>query len=443
VFYFYSKPATKITLSLTGISGMDKISSRHIIHQRIFYYCCLALVFLLPVYGRVIPPIIALIVLNWLIEGRFIKTFPQVFKDRGRWWTFSFSLFYLLYLAGLLYSSNYQYGMFDLEIKLSLFVFPLLFSTLDKSMFNPTEIRSVCKMFVTGCFTGSVILLIHALFNKLLYNTENAFVYSNLSWSFHPSYFAAYLTFAIAIAADHLFLHHNTMNMKVKTGLIILVLFFFAVVFLLSSKAGIGSLFLLAFVYILLVMFRIKKIMAGIVLIIGSVLCFYAAFNLFPYAVMRIGKANTTATLNESSLGGDNSSTPERLIIWKNSWEIIRQHFITGVGTGNVKDELLKKYKEKNLKVLYEQKLNTHNQYLETFIALGIIGLLALLAMLILPAIRAVRTMNYLYFVFLVIFSFNILVESMLEIQAGVVFFAFFNSFFFRTGNGLGKSTNN
>jgi len=233
------------------------------------------------------------------------------------------------------------------------------------------------------------------------------------------------------------------MTLQAKFGLMMLVLFFFIFVFLLSSKAGIGSLILITVLYILFVMFRIRMIKLSIGLIFISTLCFYAAFHLFPHVLMRFTKANTVITLNESSMRTDTTSTTERIVIWKTSWEIIRHHFVFGVGTGNVKDELMKQYKETNLQVLYKHKLNTHNQYLETFIALGIIGFLALLAMLIIPAVRAIRTMNYLYFVFIVLFSFNILVESMLEIQAGVVFFAFFNSFFFWTGSGWIKSTNN
>lgn len=419
---------------MTRILQMDKISSRHIIHRRIFYYGCIALVFLMPVYGRLLPPIIALMVLNWLIDGRFIKTFPQIFKNRKRWWTFSFALIYIMYLVGLLFSSNLQYGWFDLQIKLSLLIFPLLFATLDETVFDSAKISFICKMFVAGCFSGSILLLSHALFNQLVNHTGNAFVYSMLSWSFHPSYLAAYITFAIAIIADFIFRNYQMMTWKIKTGLTILILFFFTFVFLLSSKAGIGSLILTTVLYILFVMFRKKMIKLSIGLLIITALCFYTAFNLFPYVLLRINEISIIPSLNESTLGNDTRSTPERLVEWKTSWEIIKQHFIFGVGTGDVKDELMKKYKEKNLQVLYDRKLNTHNQYLETFIALGILGVLVLIAMLILPAIRAVWKGNYLYFVFIIIFGFNILVESMLEIQAGVVFFAFFNSFLFWTG---------
>jgi hypothetical protein len=51
--------------------------------------------------------------------------------------------------------------------------------------------------------------------------------------------------------------------------------------------------------------------------------------------------------------------------------------------------------------------------------------------MLFLPAVAAFRRKDYIYFFFIILFSMNILVESMFENQAGVVFYAFFNSLLF------------
>jgi len=76
-------------------------------------------------------------------------------------------------------------------------------------------------------------------------------------------------------------------------------------------------------------------------------------------------------------------------------------------------------------------RLNAHNQYLQTYIALGIPGALLLILMLVLPGWLAVRRIHFIYFSFLAVFAFNILVESMLEVQAGVIYYAFFNSLFF------------
>jgi hypothetical protein len=58
---------------------------------------------------------------------------------------------------------------------------------------------------------------------------------------------------------------------------------------------------------------------------------------------------------------------------------------------------------------------------------LGLPGIATLLLMLILPMIAAFRNRYFLYFVFLLLFSLNILSESMFEIQAGVIWYAFFN----------------
>ena len=111
--------------------------------------------------------------------------------------------------------------------------------------------------------------------------------------------------------------------------------------------------------------------------------------------------------------------------------EIISKHVIFGVGTGDVKDALMESYKEHQDVKILSQKLNAHNQYLQTFISLGIFGLILLLYMLFFPAIRAFRQKDFLFMIFLAIFAVNIMVESMLENQAGVIFYALFNALLF------------
>ena len=83
------------------------------------------------------------------------------------------------------------------------------------------------------------------------------------------------------------------------------------------------------------------------------------------------------------------------------------------------------------MKTAYDEKLNTHNQYLQTTIALGMVGFIILVLSLLAPLVQAIKKRNQLYVLFLLLFIINILVESMLETQAGVIFFAFFNSLIF------------
>ena len=135
---------------------------------------------------------------------------------------------------------------------------------------------------------------------------------------------------------------------------------------------------------------------------------------------------------HEETLSVDShESSAARILVWKAAMEVIKDDPIIGVGTGDVKKELRKVYKEKNIESAYEDHLNAHNQYIQTTVALGIIGLLVLLSFFFLPIIYAYKNNNPLYIIFLALVGFHFLFESMLERQAGVVFYAFFNSLLF------------
>ena len=53
---------------------------------------------------------------------------------------------------------------------------------------------------------------------------------------------------------------------------------------------------------------------------------------------------------------------------------VIKKNLFFGVGTGDVKDELIKGYKYYNFQAGFQKQYNCHNQYLQFFVAFGIIG---------------------------------------------------------------------
>lgn len=73
--------------------------------------------------------------------------------------------------------------------------------------------------------------------------------------------------------------------------------------------------------------------------------------------------------------------------------------------------------------------LNTHNQYFETIISLGIIGLILLLGYFIVPIFIMIKNKNFsiIYLIFILIISFNAFFEAIFERQCGIIFFNFFN----------------
>ena len=409
---------------------MNNQNRRKLFHQKIFYILVLSIVFFIPLFGRILPTLIFLLCLNWLAEGSWIKTISLLFKERNRSGMISFSVLYLLYILGLSYSTNMDYGLFDLEVKFSLFLFPLMFATAEPFYLQKETSTAILFFFIAGCFTVTLLLYAHALYAFAAYHTEDAFYYTKLSWYFHPSYLAMYVTFAIAILAYWLLEAYPVFNRYQLPGILLLIVHFFIFIVFLNSKAGLIALFMVIFIYALLFVIVKRTWIYGAVTIVAAGLLFLGCLTLFPNVVERVRQSGSDIHAMDSA-GKDPRSTAERIAIWKCSMEIISKHVIFGVGTGDVKDALMESYKEHQDVKILSQKLNAHNQYLQTFISLGIFGLILLLYMLFFPAIRAFRQKDFLFMIFLAIFAVNIMVESMLENQAGVIFYALFNALLF------------
>jgi len=76
-----------------------------------------------------------------------------------------------------------------------------------------------------------------------------------------------------------------------------------------------------------------------------------------------------------------------------------------------------------------DSRLRAHNQYLSIAVAFGIVGLVWFLITLFYPIFLCGKSKSYLYVSFLLIAIVSFLTEDTLETQAGVTFYAFFNSF--------------
>lgn len=123
-------------------------------------------------------------------------------------------------------------------------------------------------------------------------------------------------------------------------------------------------------------------------------------------------------------------SLMQRFEYWKAGWNIFLENKWLGVGTGDL-PLAYKTYYEKTNSLLEESfRRRAHNQYLTMAVAFGVFGFLWFLFSLFYPLIAVHFKPGYIYFVFLLIALLSFISEDTLESQAGVTFFAFFNSFF-------------
>jgi O-antigen ligase len=405
-------------------------SRRPEIHRKIFIFSAMGTAFFLPVYGRIVPVMIVFMVLNWL--AGFFANGPGVKNDgqKSNFNILGFAGFYLLYLAGMAYTSNFNYAWFDLEVKLSLLIFPLIFATTPVGFVTRKELNRILWAFVAGCFLGSVILLIHAALAFFIDHTEGAFFYTRLAWYFHSTFLSIYYNFAIVIMAGWWFLlpEGKSVEKWAITGLIFL---FGGMVLLLSSKAGQLTLASIILIMAVIGWFSARRKKLSLWLVGYGLIILLSGLLLAPGLFSRYAAVRKAIAENPRNHRVTAESNADRLVVWSTAVSIIREHWMCGVGTGDVKDELVKGYQERNALPAIQHKYNAHSQYLQTFITLGLPGLLFFILMMAIPAIRAFQKKYWLYLLFLIIFSVNALTESVLEVQAGVVFYAFFNAFLF------------
>lgn len=119
-----------------------------------------------------------------------------------------------------------------------------------------------------------------------------------------------------------------------------------------------------------------------------------------------------------------------RLYFWQAALQIIKTQPLFGVGTGDVQQELNKMYISTNSPLEPEWYKRPHNQFLTIAVALGITGLLIFLISLIYPIVTLKNDLPKLYFPFFIIAFLSFFLEDTLETQAGLSFYAFFNTFF-------------
>jgi hypothetical protein len=136
--------------------------------------------------------------------------------------------------------------------------------------------------------------------------------------------------------------------------------------------------------------------------------------------------------LDEYRKSGDptGSSLMQRLEFWKASWGIIKDHWLTGVGTGDMNEAFQQQYEKMNSKLAPDQRWRSHNQFLSIFVGFGIFGLLWFLFAILYPPIALGKFKDYFFLVFFIIAILSMMPEDTIESQLGVTFFAFFYSFF-------------
>ncbi len=357
----------------------------------------------------------------------------QQFKNEKYLWLLP--AFYGLHVLGVLWSTNYAQAGLDLQIKMTLLLLPIILSSFQIDALFMNKVR---RYFIGGVLVSSIYLLAIAFYSYFTTGKVTVFFYSELSDSImHPTYFSLYLNAALLFVFHEMLLSSHRRTIWMGAAFMIV---FFVMIVLLSARTAEATAFIS-----LLVMIVLYWKQKGSYRFIYPLLFVFAVTTVSQVLLLkysnRFSQVEVAVKNTEPVIASSYNSTTGRIEIWKETISILPQYWMIGTGTGDVKDVLNTTYHENNFSYGYEKSLNTHNQYLQSFLALGIIGLLLFVLAILIPWLMR---SNYhpLLLMLLFIFALNCLTESMLEAQRGAIFFALMISIFGRKIELNSKSSN-
>jgi O-antigen ligase len=259
-----------------------------------------------------------------------------------------------------------------------------------------------------------------------------SFISTRFSYQHHPSYASVFYTFALLVSWNQR--KKNAENYSLYWLIPFSIIQLFAILACMSLA---GLLFLLVFFLAVFIHFLSTKIGKKKTLLFTAIspIVFYVLVLITPPLKSQWDDAkhftvdfiDNPTTFVSDTTNADNGSSV-RLIMWTISTQVLTEHPL-GVGTANVDDYLYTKLTKLKQYKLAKKYYNPHNQYLQSGIEIGVIGLAVLLLLLIKATNLAWKQRNYLLLFIVVNLAFNMLFESMLQRQSGIVFYTFWITF--------------
>lgn len=333
---------------------------------------------------------------------------------------------YLILLAYAMFGFANERASEILEIKLSYIAVPIM-AFLIKPI-TTIQLERVYKWFVLGCFVFDVIAITHA---SILFNSTGDpanLYYQGLSWYIHPSYQGLYHCFAIYLLARSVFSTPMFAGSHVISFLLIII--YSMMLAALASKAGIiclGALGL-GFMWYSVVKKRAMKFIMPLTLAV--VMAIFLINTILAGVASRMTEASKDvgAWVNSGSeevmQTTAYSSVTLRLVAWTSAFQVLLSNPF-GVGTGRASNFLDDYYISHQQPYAASHHLNAHQQFLQHGLDLGWMGILLLIITFLSLARHLLRVGNYAGLVFCFLCAVNFMLESMLETQAGIIFFFF------------------
>lgn len=182
----------------------------------------------------------------WLFEGRYKQKLKAIFSNKALLVLISF---YILHLIGLLYTSDLNYGLKDIRVKLPLLFLPIVFATSEP--LENSKVNSIIRIFIAATLISTLIS-----FGIFLAKEVNDF--RNLSPFL--SHIRLSLNVCLAILfAGHFIYSKQVSNSNMKFVYVVAIIWLVLFLIMIESISGLFILFFVIMVISIYGAFKMKS----------------------------------------------------------------------------------------------------------------------------------------------------------------------------------------
>ena len=190
-----------------------------------------------------------LLLANWLVEFRYREKWRKVLSNRALQ---VFLLIFALHVLGLLWSSDLEYALRDIKIKLPLLAFPVIIAT--SHPLTTEQLRRILLFFSLGVFAASMASVLR-LSGLIPGGIED---YRDLSLFISHIRFSLMIVMALMVSIYFLFIYKDSVTWVESFYYTAVLIWFPVLLLLLKSLSGIAIAGLLAFFLLLRALFEIR-----------------------------------------------------------------------------------------------------------------------------------------------------------------------------------------
>lgn len=330
------------------------------------------------------------------------------------------SLIFFAVLLTCLYSSDMQYGLQRLRLKIPFLVMPFVFFALprlSRRAYQGLFYFLIIILGLTNLGIGANYLLHYEEVNALIVQGHHIPTPRN-----HIRY-SLLLALGVLFGLVLFFKKFHLRYSWERWLILAITIFNFVFIHILSVRSGIAVLYATLMIGVVLFSFSSKKYLLGIISLSGIVMLPVIAFLTIPSFTSKVNYANWELHefLEGRSVAGSDQG---RIASYRVGWEVFCQQPVFGVGAGDLRSAVHSQYTSRF--PAQTKKLMPHNQFLFVAAGMGFVGLLIFLLALCYPFFVHGHFRDPFYFIFFFVFFLSFLVEHTLENSIGIGFYVLF-----------------